>query len=113
MAGAGGRIGRRRPAAAGARAAQRKRSRMRGSVLARSAFVAALALAAAGGLSGSSHPAAAAGSPHVLFGAYVNHAYPNQDRRQQLATLERFLGRTLAIDHLGFFSWSGSLPATT
>jgi hypothetical protein len=85
---------------------------MRGSLLARSAFVAAVTFAALGGLSGSTRPADAAGSPHVLFGAYVNHAYPNQDRRQQLATLERFLGRTLAIDHLGFFSWSGSLPAT-
>jgi len=78
----------------------------------RIAFVVALAVLALCGLSGTGGRASADTGPHVLFGAFVNHAYPNQTQRQQLFTLEKFLGRTLAIDHLGFFGWKTGLPAT-
>ena len=78
----------------------------------RIATVAALAVVAACGLSGGSRPAAAQGQPHVLFGAWVNKAYAGQTRRQQILTLERFLGRKLAIDHEGFFGWKAALPVT-
>jgi hypothetical protein len=56
------------------------------------------------------HASSARASGHVLFGAYVHRTYANQSDTQQVQTLERFLGRKLAIDHVGFYGWSSAFP---
>ena len=48
--------------------------------------------------------------PHVLLGVYVKHTYRSGTPRVQLLRLERYLGRRVAIDHVGFFSWKDRLP---
>lgn len=85
---------------------------MKRMLVQRIAMVVALGVVAACGLSGGGGQAAAQGEPHVLFGAWVNKAYAGQSRRQQILTLEAFLGRKLAIDHEGFFGWKSPLPTS-
>jgi hypothetical protein len=70
---------------------------------------AALALAVSAGLLAPSRADAAG---HVLFGAYVHRTYSGQTDSQQVATLEAFLGRKLAIDHVGFYAWSAAFPVS-